>query len=273
MRSHILILSTAIILLIASCQSQDQEAKISAGPVAVEAVDPYKDIPVELKNGLEAHGGLQLWKSFSTVGYDLIKNGNKEHQLIELQSRKVLLTSDTYKVGFDGKEVWVSPDMKAFGRGSARFYHNLNFYFFAIPHVFGDPGINFEVLPEKTIEGKSYDVVKISFSNGVGDASGDYYVAHFDQETHRLHLLLYTVTYYSNKSSENYNAIIYHEWQKVNGLLVPKVFKGYKYANGEIGEQRYEAQFDDVKFDVVSPDPSIFEMPENAVVDSLNNAG
>ena len=270
MKSNINWLIVLLIALNWGCQTQNKESAVAGAQAQKpEKKVRYEHIPTELLAGLKAHGGMDSWKKYGKLSYDLTKRGRSEQLVTDLHSRKVLLTLSDYKIGYDGQNVWITPNKAAMGGGSPRFYHNLNFYFFAVPFVFADPGIKYEVLPAREIDGKVYDVVKISFNEGVGDAAGDYYVAHFDQETHQLYLLLYTVTYFSGESHENYNAIIYHEWQNTGELLVPKMMKGYKYADGEIGEQRYEARFDNVVFEENKPDASLFAMPENAEIDSL----
>ncbi len=257
-------------LLLVGCQSE-KPAKDEAETTMSEEAKPdiYASLPTVIKNGLIAHGGLELWRSFGSLSYDIVKKDKVEHQLIDLHSRKVLITSDKYKIGFDGETAWISPNKDAMGGGSARFYQGVYFYFFALPHVLGDPGLNFETLPDKTIAGKTYDVVKVSYNDGVGDASGDYYVAHFDKSTHRLDWLLYTVTYFSGESHENYNAVNYEGWQEVGGLMVPTAFTSYIYKDGEIGEVRSKTEFDNIKFDTANPASSVFAKPEDAEVDSL----
>ena len=88
-------------------------------------------LPEILQAGLNAHGGLDQWNKMNTLEYTIERNDKPEHHLIDLKSRKVLLTHDEYKLGFDGKEVWITPNLEAFGKGSPRFYHNLIFYFYA----------------------------------------------------------------------------------------------------------------------------------------------
>ncbi len=245
----------------------NQEVEVAKEEVAV---DIYENIPLEVKNGLQAHGGLALWRSFGSLSFDVVKKDKREHQIIDLNTRKVYIENEKFKVGFDGEMAWISPDMEAMGGGSPRFYQGVYFYFFALPHVLGDPGINFEILAPRSIDSIQYDVVKVSFNDGIGDAPKDYYVAHFDQNTHRLEWLLYTVTYYSGESTEKYNAVKYDGWQNVNGLLVPTAFRSFKYVDGEVGEERSSTTFENVKFDKDSPDPSIFSKPAIAAIDSSN---
>jgi len=225
-------------------------------------------LPEILKAALEAHGGLDQWSKMNTLKYTIERNDKPEQHLIDLKSRKVLLTHDDYKLGFDGKEVWVTPNLEAFGKGSPRFYHNLIFYFYAIPFVLADPGINYEVLPQKEIEGQTYNVLKISYNEGVGDAPDDYYIAHFNTETNLMDWLLYTVTYYSGEKSEKFNALKY-DWQEMNGLKIPSKLTGYKYEDGQITDFRYSRLFKEVSISTQTSNSSIFEMPKGAAIDPL----
>lgn len=227
-----------------------------------------KQLPDILKVSLKAHGGLAQWNKMNTLKYTIERNDKPEHHLIDLKNRKVLLTHDDYKLGFDGNEVWVTPNLEAFGKGSPRFYHNLIFYFYAIPFVLADPGINYEVLPQKEIEGQTYNVLKVSYNEGVGDAPDDYYIAHFNTETNLMNWLLYTVTYYSGEKSEKFNALKY-DWQEVNGLKIPSKLTGYKYADGKIGEFRYSRPFKEVSITAQATNAAIFAMPSGAAIDPL----
>lgn len=226
--------------------------------------------PIPLDPLLEAHGGLNTWKQYQQVEYDLFVNGNLvDHQLIDLKTRKVLITSEQYTIGFDGQEVWITPDKEAYPGNSARFYHNLQFYFFAIPFVLADPGTHHEDLGQSTFQGETCHVVKTSFGNHVGDAPDDYYLTYADPETHQLKLLLYTVTYFSGEASETFNARMYDSLQEVDGLLVPARMISYRWENDTLGEKRSETAFRNVRFSKEAPDPSMFAIPEGAYIDKL----
>jgi hypothetical protein len=205
------------------------------------------------------------------VAYDVYVNDTLiDHQLIDLKTRKVLITSDTYTIGFDGNEVWVTPDKEAYKGNSARFYHNLQFYFFAIPFVLADPGTYHESLGKKEFQGVNWDVLKTSFDNQVGDAPDDYYLTYSDPQTHQLKLLLYTVTYFSRNVNGNFNARVYDSLQEAGGLLVPAKMISYRWENGILGEKRSETSFRNVRFSKEAPDAAQFVVPEDAYIDKLN---
>ncbi|MEQ9164621.1 MAG: DUF6503 family protein [Fulvivirga sp.] len=266
MKKIILIL---LVLVFIGCQPTSKEENTITG---VDKAETSKiEYPELLQKALDAHGGLDKWNTYISLQYQLETTlGEKkvETQLIDLKSRKVLIKGDSFKLGMDGEQVWVSPNKEAFGTMPPRFYHNLIFYFFSIPYVLADPGIQYEDLGTVTLDSTSYRALKVSYHEGVGDADDDFYIAHFNPETYKMEWLLYTVTYFSGEKHENYNALKY-DWQEVNGLWVPSGFTGYKYTEGVIGDVRYQSTFTNVVLSENKPDPSLFEMPENAEIDSL----
>jgi hypothetical protein len=250
--------------IFAACTGKASEE--NTNPKAIGNIVPV--IPETLSKGLIAHGSLDRWRSFHTLSFELVTPTNTQLQLIDLDSRKLLITDSLYTLGYNGDQVWVSPDLEAFGESSARFYHNLYFYFFSIPYVLADPGIVYDDLGTQTIGDKEYNAIKISYSENIGDSPEDFYVAHFNLETGLMEVLLYTVTYYSKESHEKYNALVY-DWQEVNGLQVTKSIKGYKYDSGKLGDLRYEAVFDQVMLSKDMQPDSLFSIPNNFEIDSL----
>ena len=254
-------------LAILGCQKKEKPVKNTE----TESEPVKAQHPELLQKALEAHGGLDKWNSYLTLAYNKVSsNGAAEKQVINLNNRKVFIVRDSVEIGFDGNEVWVSPNLEAYGQGSARFYHNLHFYFFGIPFLLADPGINYEELGNVTIDSVEYKALKITYHEGVGDSDEDVYIAHFDPDTHQLKLLLYTVTYYGGDGTPSYNALKYDQWQDVDGLLRPKEYIGYVYEDGSLGDKRYSATFNNISLSEKAPNESIFEMPKNAEIDSLS---
>ena len=265
------VLYLSLALLAASCSSNPEQATTDA-PAETVAATP-RELPEVLRQALEAHGGLAVWQQFGTMGYRMkstLGTPRDETHLIDLRTRQTRIEGAGYQLGRDGQErVWVSPTKAAFGEMSPRFYHNLFFYFFSIPFVLADEGIMYEDLGTRTVAGKEYQALKVSYDSGRGDSSGDEYIAHFNPETHRLELLLYTVTFFEPGKEASYNALLYPEWQQVNGLLLPRRIEGHKFANDQIGDLRYQAGFSNVQLARAQPAASLFAMPQGAEVDSL----
>ena len=256
------VLATITVLLLASCASPNND--IATAP-SESATSSEEALPPVLAQALEAHGGLAQWRAQQRLEYDVHRKGMLlDHQLIALRPRKVLLTGDDYTIGYDGTQHWVSPDTAAFP-GDVRFYHNLQFYFMALPFLFADPGIRYEPLAPRTIRDITYEGVRVSFEPGVGDASDDEYRAYFDPDTHHLTWLLYTVTYFSGEPSEKYSARWYQAWHEVNGLLLPERVISYRWEDDALGEARDTTVYRNVEISNIPPDESIFLMPNQAV--------
>ena len=256
---------TVSLLTLISCNTQESSHVNTTEDKASTA--KAVEYPEILQQALEAHGGLSRWRSFEKLEYDVYRDGEPvDHQLIALRSRKVLIEHEQYNIGFDGQQVWVSPDTSAYPGASARFYHNLQFYFFALPFVLADPGIQYEELAPRVFEGTTYDVLKISYQSDVGDAPDDEYIAYFNSSTHQLHLLLYTVTYFSQEPGKNYNARVYKDWQQIKGLTVPHRVIGYRWEDDSLGEKRSTNEYQNIVLDETPPDQSIFLMPDEATV-------
>jgi hypothetical protein len=230
----------------------------------------------QLDRCLAAHGGLTKWHSYHRLEFDLAwKNAQgdrHDHQLFDLQSRAGLITSEKYTVGSSGGEVWIKPGLDALGGIPPRFYFGTPFYFFGMPFVFADRGAKQESLGKKSFRGQEYEVVRITFAKGTGDTSEDYYVAYIDPASAQLNLVYYVVTYPAMRKGRAVadlqpHAIVFEEWQTVDGLLVPKIAPFYKWNGSDVeGEALGRLEFSNVHFMEQAPDPAKFEKPPGAVV-------
>lgn len=212
-----------------------------------------------IKAIFDAHGGYNIWENMQSMQFELSKG---EKHLVNLKSRNVRVESDNWTIGSKGEVVWITPDTTDFK--DPRFYHNLYFYFASMPFVLGDPGINYEVVEDKIFKDTTYAAVKISFDNGVGDASNDNYILCYDKHTSRMKWLLYTVTYGDDVPNENFGLINYVEWVEVNGVLMPSRLVWYKYKDEKIVERRSDAKISNWELSETMYEDAIFESPNNA---------
>ena len=219
------------------------------------------------ENALDAHGGLETWQSFQTLSYDLNSGDNSERHTIDLYSRKTRQEHASYTVGYDGNDVWVAPNLDAYS-GNPRFYNGLHFYFFALPFVLADPGVNATPMGQQELSGATYDVISFTFNDGVGDSPKDEYIGYFDASSHRLHLLLYTATFMSQTKSTRYNARVYEDWQEIQGLWVPQNIVSYQWDADQmqLGNQRGVTSYENVSFSREAAEPGVFQKPETAEV-------
>ncbi|GAB4247021.1 MAG: hypothetical protein Tsb0034_26130 [Ekhidna sp.] len=254
----------AISILIIACQPGKQVEERQTEEVAYQAPEHHS---ASLTKVLDAHGGYEQWSKMKSLSFS---KGN-EFTITNLQSRKILVESPEQTIGFDGAEVWVTPDTVDASR--ARFYHNLFFYFYAMPFVVGDPGAFYEDVEPRELMGNTYKGIKVSYGENVGDAPDDNYIVWFDPETNQMEWLMYTVTYRTGEATNEYSLIKYDGWKDVSGLLLPTTLQWYEFENDSVGAEKWEpAVFENVQLSADAPVDSLFEMPAGAVIAPLNNA-
>ncbi len=212
------------LLFIVACKTEEKaEKKVK------------ENFPESLAKVFEKHGGIDKWRKARTLSF----NKEEEAHTIDLWSRKTVINAPKYSLGYDGKEVWLSEKDSGAYKGNPKFYHNLYFYFYAMPFVLADDGIIYEEAPSITFEGKEYPGIKISYKANVGSSPDDNYVIYYNPETYQMEWLAYTVTFRSKKPSNRYSLIKYLEWESVNGMLLPKALNWYKKdENGQPTEPR-----------------------------------
>lgn len=212
----------------------------------------------------DAHGGIIPWQRHQALTFT-VQSGKQaaETHHVNLNDRKVLIESDSFRLGRDDNGVWVAPAADALDRNPV-FYHNLVFYFYGIPFLMADPGVNHEDAGTRSLNGKSYRALKVTFDDDVGDAPDDEYILLADPESMQMEWLLYTVTYFVNEKVTNYNALRYSDWQKTGDLVMPGKLTGYVYENDSLGNMRYEMNFSDVTFSDQPLPVERFVKPETA---------
>ena len=98
--------------------------------------------PSDLIQVFDKHGGLSKWKSKNLLSYEIHKDEKVETQVIDLITRREKIEASNFKTGYDGTNYWVEADSTY--KGNPIFYHNLMFYFYAMPFVLADEGINYK---------------------------------------------------------------------------------------------------------------------------------
>ena len=244
-----------------SCKEKDQKTqKEEQSPLEKRSfIQPIQD-------NLAAHGGLELWDSFSLLKFNRPTDKGVVRHLVDLKRRNEIISKDSaYTVGYLDNKTWVLPDSSSFT--NARFFKNLHFYFFALPFMSADEGVFHEDLGQKQFNGKLYNMVKLSYGKNIGDSPEDRYILYINDETKLLDMINYSVTYFDQSKGEKYNAIIYDSWQTINGLVLPKSFSGYKWENDSIGDKRYDNIIEQVEFDSKPLNLDTFKAPENAYIE------
>ncbi|MEQ9402086.1 MAG: DUF6503 family protein [Cyclobacteriaceae bacterium] len=252
-----LITSIIIISLATGCQPNQPAENAGAEEVTPAPTEHHSE---NLAKIFEAHGGFQKWASMKQLSYT--KGG--ESTITNLSNRKIRLVSEKQTIGFDGENVWITPDSVDAGR--ARFYHNLYFYFYAMPFVVGDPGAFYKDVDPRKIKGEPLNGIKVSYGESVGDSPEDFYIIWYDPETYKMKWLMYTVTFRSGEANENYRLIKYDQWAEFEGLLLPTTIQWHEYKDGIEGEMSNEVVFENIALSTEAPSEDLFEMPEGAQI-------
>ena len=224
----------ALLVIMSSCKNSTQETKSTLAEVNI-------NYPAELVKVFDNHGGLTQWKSMKSMSYEIVKETGNEKQMIDLRNRRERVEASNFTCGFDGKEYWVEADTSY--KGNPKFYTNLMFYFYAMPFVLADEGINYSAEDPLEYEGKSYPGIRISYGDGVGVSPQDEYFLHYDSETHEMAWLGYTVTFFSEEKSDKRSYIRYNDWKKFNGLKLPNSLTWFKVEEGKLLEPRNTRNF------------------------------
>ncbi len=260
MKKIMFILVVAIFAL--SCKETTQQTTTTT-PTPEVAKTPEKEYPASIASVFKAHGGIDTWNTMNNLSFTLNKESGDEAHTVDLKSRKVTIKTDKFTLGFDGEKVWLAQDSTYYQPQRARFYHNLMFYFYAMPFVLGDDGITYSDAPALEFEGVSYPGTKISFGAGVGDAPDDEYIVYSNPTTHQMEWLAYTVTYGKNEKSDRFSYIKYDQWTTVNGLQLPTALQWYKVEDGVPTEMAAERTFSNATASAKKLDASFFASGEN----------
>jgi len=213
------ILFVSILIFISCKNDSKKEIKKQEVTVLKKAV-----FPAELEKVFEKHGGIDTWRKAKILSF----NKGEEVHTVDLQTRKTVINTPNYSLGFDGKEVWLDEEKEGSYNGNPAFYYNLYFYFYAMPFVLADDGIIYEKVDGITFEDVTYPGYKISYKANVGTSPDDNYIIYYNPKTFQMEWLAYTVTFNSKKSSDRYNIIKYNKWKNVNGIILPKEITWYK---------------------------------------------
>lgn len=251
-----------------SCKNEVKtDTESEANNETVEVSETKKaTYPKTVSGILTAHGGIDTWNSMNNLCFELDGNNGKEIHTISLRDRKSKIEHEKWTIGYDGNEVWLLENEPGAYEGSARFYHNLMFYFYAMPFVLADDGINYTAMESQELDGTMYNATKISYNAGIGDAPDDEYILYSDPSTNQMVWLGYTVTYRSGEKSDQWSFIKYDKWQEVNGLNLPEKLTWYNVKEGKPTGEKKDRRFDKITMTETMLDNDVFAKPEGAVV-------
>ena len=211
---------------------------------------------------LRTHGGFWNWHAYRTMRYDLEgwpfqkKSRGREFHTVDLQTGKIRIDSDggfpLYHLGFDGRSAWVSPSRDAIN-ALTRFYTLAPFRFIGMPFVLAQAGVSQENLGERLVAGRKYEAYRFRFPPGT-DSPSDDFIAYVDDDTRLLHLVTFEV-------NRREFAVVFDEWQGVDGLTVPRRLSFHEWADGRPGPARASFEVLNVAFDKAFAEPAAFARP------------
>jgi hypothetical protein len=213
--------------MIVSCKN---EPKKEVSKKEAEKEVKKENFPDELGKVFQTHGGIDTWRKLQTLSFNI----DEEVHTSDLHSRKIVINSPKYSLGFNGKEVWLDQENSDSFKGNKDFYYNLYFYFYAMPFVLADEGIIYEKVDDLVFQETSYPGYKISYQANVGSSPDDTYIVYYNPKTFQMEWLAYTVTFKSKKPNDSYHIIKYNTWQNTSGLILPKEINWYKMDEKEI---------------------------------------
>lgn len=169
--------------------------------------------------------------------------------------------ADGTTVVFDGDAVHLSPADAEYG--GARFDVYTWSYFFAAPYKMDDPGTAWTMQEDQSLGGEVvYDVGKLTFTPGTGDAPDDWYVVYKDPATDRLYAMAYIVTYgrSEEQANEDPHAITYEGYETVNGIPFATRWRFWQWSEADgLGDPLGEATISNIRF--LGPDAVDFGAP------------
>ena len=223
-----------------------------------------------------AHGGLARWYANGPLAFTYTyqpvdgRDPIATHQVVDPWGSRAVhqLVGDTaVSFGWTGREAWVHPAGAEIGT-NARFWSLTPYYFVAMPFVLADPGVRHAAEGTWTHEGKTYNLVRITFEPGTGDAPDDYYVVLLDSATHRVAGLRYVVSYpgFFPEGGHTPETIMWYTGaQTAEGITFQQGFRSFVWAESAPGEARAAGTMTGVRFvpDRVEDD---FAVPQGAQV-------
>ena len=259
---------TALLFLITSCREEKKEPNPSNESLDETVVEvDFSRFPDNYKQVLQAHGGLENWRKMRSMTYTMPGDNGDEIQTVDLATRNTLVETASYKMGNDGKELWLAQDSTYFNPERVEFYHNLMFYFYAMPFVLADDGITYAQAPALELDDKRYPGIKVSYGDNIGASPEDEYILYMDPDSKTMAWLAYTVTYGQNSKSDRFSFIKYDKWQEVNGLQLPEELTWYTVENGKptkpAGPPR---RFTKVDVDAAPMSEKTYQKPEGAMI-------
>lgn len=296
MKNTFLILSTFLLISVAACTTPSEQSaqtentdataklakvpndwiaeRVAAAQTKLEATEAGQIV----WKAMEAHGGLDNWYANGPISFRFNYqplDGSTQRDTYESvdtwrnRTRHQDAVDPSAEYGFDGSNFWEMTQDSAHFAYNIRFWSLTPYYFMAQPFILDGSGVNLEKLAPKTYKDQDYDVVKVTFDAGTGDAPDDYYILYFNLDNSQLKVIRYIVSYpgYFEKGQhlpEKFMEL--YGSQTVDGILFPQSYQTHWLTETEEpGEYITKIDLTNIKFEPVLKD-QYFQMPDGATV-------
>ena len=211
---------------------------ISTALSVTSALAEKKDPRVLIDKMVDSAGSYEKLKSLNDVEY-LYTTVNNNTGKSDISTERYMFDGELswaeYKIhednvfpdqegvviqGFNGKESWTTLNGKVVDDPQAvklaDFLRKTNFFWFAMMQKLQDPGIIYSYEGKRTVDDTEYDIVKISYEQGIGDVS-DTYVLYINPQTHLVDRFLFTVMDFNITDP----LIMTVEYEEIEGIKLP----------------------------------------------------
>ena len=237
-----------------------------------------------LQQMLDAHGGLEKFRSYGTVTYHTdglpysAQAPLQFNHIADLAARRHRMEgfsdAGSFIAGANDEIGWTT-NADALGI-PPRWVNHGNSYFALMPFVFADPGASVRFVGDREFDGQVFDAIAVNYSAGVGDTFEDDYVLYIDKQTHMLRLIDFSVTYGPMRGDTPIDelprrSLEFVQWQQADGLLVPKVLHYAPWQRTATGGQRtdngVQYTITNARFAASRPSAAIFDAPDGAHIE------
>lgn len=195
------------------------------------AADPAEEVALELA---QAMGGRDRWRALRYLRFDWVveRDGEEASRVrhlwdkhtgryrVEWRSREGQAVQVLFDVDSRRGRAWVdgaaAADSTLLERAYGRFVNDT--YWLLMPWKLEDPGVRLEHAGTAEVDGKTYDILHLSFDR-VGLTPGDHYWAYVDRSTHRMDRWAYFLERDEGEPSlERATVWVWSDWMVSHGV-------------------------------------------------------
>ncbi|WP_405377857.1 DUF6503 family protein [Nonlabens sp. Asnod3-A02] len=262
----------AAISILTSCKEEKEVKEMVEAPAATTEMPEAQSEITTFTNSIEIAHKKEAFLSNDAVAYDFTVafGGNTllDGKITQKTDGSMVRidNKDGSVIVFDGDKVYASNEELA-ANPMTRFHIFTWSYFFAMPYKLNDPGTQWSSEEMLTYGDTQYPTSRLSFENGVGDTSEDWYVVYKDPKTNVLDGVAYIVSYGKGveAAEEEPHFAKYEELTVVDGVPFASKwsFRNWSKEEGYTNEIGV-ASITNVEF--VETPAAFYAQPENGVV-------